>query len=807
MSWSILGLKAPVSESSTLYVLTGTTLLNSQVQIHGTGLTYDPVTGFLNGGTITSADLVANGEIVQTITMNGGLPGATFANFWAPAKAIASQVANWGVDASQPTSVTTTAVTIYLPDGTQVKLDGTGFSGYSNLGTVTAVKHLAADGVTVIGTVTGLPQPLGIVSAALGGDKGFYHYLDQGNNTVTQVSTTQFIEIDGGAGTNTIVGSSNASVYLPVTFLQATSSVTIDLAAQTAIGGGVNDTLVNIHSVTASTFGDTIRGDASNDFLFGGVGNDIITGGSGNDLISGGSGRNTIDGGSGINTIDYSWTNAGVHIDFGAATNQAYSLNTSIDTFVDQLKNIQIVIGSNGDDVFIGSAGNFRFDAGLGNNIVSYVNTTSGITAVITGGSGIVVKGASMSGTDTVSGITKVIGGSGNDVFTVGSGVGIDGAGGFNTEVLTSTNQNVVLGDIDHLHIQQLVLGGGTNFASVAATDIDFSYLYGGAGINTLTLGAGGGYLFSTGGTNHMFGGTAAAATDVFVGGIGASDMHGGAGANVFYAGASDTVTGGAGYNTLVELSTGVTLKLGTSHINQVILNGGTNSVDMTGSTDFVYLYGGIGTNTLKLGAAGGYEFSTGGTNHMYGGTSGTSVFVGGVGASDMHGNGGNNVYYVGANDTVFGATATGSYNTLVELAQGVTLTLGSAGLTNVQQFILNGGTNTLNGSAATSQLIIYGGAGNDTLKGGAGNDYLYGEGGTNTFQFGPNWGNDTIGDWASGTNNIIDLTALSSSGVHSLANVTQTISGGNDTIVFGANTITLNGISAALTAASFHFA
>ena len=78
--------------------------------------------------------------------------------------------------------------------------------------------------------------------------------------------------------------------------------------------------------------------------------------------------------------------------------------------------------------------------------------------------------------------------------------------------------------------------------------------------------------------------------------------------------------------------------------MQRVILNGGTNTVSMTGATDFIYLYGGSGTNTLRLGVGGGYELATGGTNHMFGATggSGTVVFVGGIGSSDMHGGAGN---------------------------------------------------------------------------------------------------------------------------------------------------------------------
>jgi Ca2+-binding RTX toxin-like protein len=312
--------------------------------------------------------------------------------------------------------------------------------------------------------------------------------------------------------------------------------------------------------------------------------------------------------------------------------------------------------------------------------------------------------------------------------------------------------------------------------------------------------------MISTGGTNHMFGGSG---TNVMIGGVGSSDMHGGGGVNVYYTGADDTIVGAGTYNTDILLATGVTLSLGQSDVQQVILNGGANSVDMTGSNDFVYLYGGAGINTMMLGAGGGYELSTGGTNHMFGGSSGMGidVFVGGAGTSDMHGGNGYNDYYAGADDTVAGA---GIYNTLIEEATGVDLTLGSPGLSDVQQFILDGGNNTVDASSAAWQVFFYGGSGNDTMLGGAGNDFLYGGGGTNTFRFQSGWGQDTIVDWTTGTNNQIDLTALAGLGVHAVTDLTQTITGGNDVITSshtGTNSITLMGVGSALSLSSFHFA
>ena len=108
-------------------------------------------------------------------------------------------------------------------------------------------------------------------------------------------------------------------------------------------------------------------------------------------------------------------------------------------------------------------------------------------------------------------------------------------------------------------------------------------------------------------------------------------------------------------------------------------------------------------------------------------------------------------------------------------------------------------------GTSGADNLV--GGAGNDILLGGLGDDTLWGGTGTNTFAYANNWGQDIIKDWTAGTNNIIDMTALSSLGVHGLANLSQSAAGGSDVISYGANAITLEGFNQTLTASSFKFA
>ena len=224
---------------------------------------------------------------------------------------------------------------------------------------------------------------------------------------------------------------------------------------------------------------------------------------------------------------------------------------------------------------------------------------------------------------------------------------------------------------------------------------------------------------------------------------------------------------------------------------------------------DIAYIYGSTGNDTLTLGAGGGYLFGEGGTNVLTGG-GGLNVFVadGASGVDTMNGGSGSNIYYIDNNSIVHGA---GTFNNVIELQQSAALTLGSAQLgTDVQQVILNGGTNTADFHAATSSVFLYGGAGDDTLFGGTGNDFLYGGTGTNTFEFATGWGHDTIEDWTAGTNDQIDLTALATQGVHAIADLTQTITAGHDVITSshtGSNSITLLGVGSALTASSFHFA
>jgi len=103
--------------------------------------------------------------------------------------------------------------------------------------------------------------------------------------------------IDGGSGVDTIdFGGSNAQ-----------SAIVANLAAGTLSGGGAagagSATLTNIENAVGTQFGDSITGDAHDNFFYGWLGNDTLSGGAGNDQLNGVDGNDSIKGGAGNDTL------------------------------------------------------------------------------------------------------------------------------------------------------------------------------------------------------------------------------------------------------------------------------------------------------------------------------------------------------------------------------------------------------------------------------------------------------------------------------------------------------------------------
>ena len=138
---------------------------------------------------------------------------------------------------------------------------------------------------------------------------------------------------------------------------------------------------------------DFLRGNQNNDFLFGGAGNDTLWGDKDNDYLIGGKGADKLDGGSGKqDTASYQGSDAGVSVDLGgrsaeggdATGDQLWNIeNLSGSDFADTLRGDagnNRIWGQDGDDVFIGTAGQDWYHGGEGADTISYQDATQSIT-------------------------------------------------------------------------------------------------------------------------------------------------------------------------------------------------------------------------------------------------------------------------------------------------------------------------------------------------------------------------------------------------------------------------------------------
>jgi Ca2+-binding RTX toxin-like protein len=139
---------------------------------------------------------------------------------------------------------------------------------------------------------------------------------------------------------------------------------------------------------------DVLYGGADDDYLSGGGGRDRLFGGSGDDVIYGDAGADYIDGGSGRDTLAYG-SNKAVVISLDG------SPKPGGDAKGDVFKNIEIILGGNGDDSITGDEHANEFDGGAGDD---YLFGVDGNDSLSGGGGDDVLEGGE--GEDSLSGGT-----------------------------------------------------------------------------------------------------------------------------------------------------------------------------------------------------------------------------------------------------------------------------------------------------------------------------------------------------------------------------------------------------------------
>ncbi|MBK18489.1 MAG: hypothetical protein CMM52_06610 [Rhodospirillaceae bacterium] len=209
-----------------------------------------------------------------------------------------------------------------------------------------------------------------------------------------------------------------------------------------------------------------------------GDGDDIVDGGAGNDTIEGDDGNDSLSGGDGIDTL------------YGNDDNDTLRGNDGDDS----------LNGGNGDDTLIGGAGADAINGDAGTGWASYIDSTVGVTADISGG----VAGTNDALGDTYTNIENLrgtlygdtlYGNSGANLFWAESGDDTVYGGAGNDTIHGSNGVDTLYGDDgnDYLH------GGNDNDTLTGGLGDD--NLYGNAGDDTYSFdrGDGGDNIYNTG--------------------------------------------------------------------------------------------------------------------------------------------------------------------------------------------------------------------------------------------------------------------------------------------------------------------
>jgi Ca2+-binding RTX toxin-like protein len=213
------------------------------------------------------------------------------------------------------------------------------------------------------------------------------------------VTLVGIVEIDAGAGNDTIAGSAGSDTINgavgndlveggagddvldggegidTASYVGAASGVTVSLAIGTTqlTGGAGADTLLNIENLVGSVFGDGLTGTAGANTLDGGGGDDTLTGGAGADSLTGG---------AGVDTAAFSGTVADYTVAVGAGSvTVTHTVTGDVDTltnierlsFSDQSVTLgggQTLTGTVGPDVLGGGATADLLNGGAGDDVL-----------------------------------------------------------------------------------------------------------------------------------------------------------------------------------------------------------------------------------------------------------------------------------------------------------------------------------------------------------------------------------------------------------------------------------------------------
>jgi Ca2+-binding RTX toxin-like protein len=509
----------------------------------------------------------------------------------------------------------------------------------------------------------------------------------------------------GGAGTDTVDYTLFYQKDASNNWIYANNWIYLTLEEVTASA----DVLMEIENVVGSRGNNLIRGSAIGNVLDGNEGDDAVYGLGGNDTLVSSIGNDTLDGGDGIDTLTYQGASGGVQVSLFQSSQNTVSAG------VDDIRNIEILIGSSfndalsggdGRDTLEGGAGNDTLDGAGGLDTASYAGASAAVTVSLAlQGSG---QNTGSAGVDTLISMEGLLGSAFNDTLTGDAGANtleggagddrLDGAGGLDTASYASATAGVTVSLA--VTTSQVTGGAGTDLLISMENLIGSGFndtLTGDAGANVLEGGAGDDRLDGAGGNDTASYAGAAAGVTVDLS-LATAQATGGAGSdtllnfeNLIGSAFNDTLTGTSGVNTL-EGGAGDDRLDGAGGVDAATYASATAGVTVSLAITTAQATGGAGTDTLL-----NFENLTGsGFNDVLAGTSGNNTLDG-----------------AGGVDTVTYAAATAGVT--VSLALTTAQATGGAGTDTVLNF------ENLTGSAFNDTLL--GSSGDNILDGGVGLD------------------------------------------------------------------------------------
>jgi Ca2+-binding RTX toxin-like protein len=365
---------------------------------------------------------------------------------------------------------------------------------------------------------------------------GIYSFASQTEN-LTIIGGTTNDTILGGSGDDSIVGGlgddwlqggdmdddlQGGEGSDTVDYGYTTSGVTVSLAESgfTAVTVAVLhdiDRLAEIENVVGGSGNDVLSGNTLANVLSAGIGDDQLNGGGGDDTLRGGAGNDVFDGGEGLDTVDFSYATTNLIFFLGGPGTVATVTVATGD--VDEISNVENVIGGDGNDFIYGFSGRNVLNGGAGNDSLDGL-----------GGNDTLIGGA---------GDDRLYGASGNDSILLDGGDGNDTA---DFSVLDNPSGSVIL-------TLGLVGDGFLAGGALSGEVFGIENIVGSGGNDNLTGNDGTNTLLGGEGDDFLSGGSFSAYVDFLAGDAGddvlnlqgAATLIGGEGADTFFGGVRDS--------------------------------------------------------------------------------------------------------------------------------------------------------------------------------------------------------------------------------------------------------------------------